>query len=124
MAKTLRWTPRARQLSNLLRDSGLGAIYSTDFVRTLETAEPLASALGLRVRLYDWDALNALAEELTAIPGRRLVVGHSDTTPELVELLGGEPGAPIDEASEYDRLYVVTVAPDGKVTTVLLRYGM
>ena len=28
-----------------------------------------------------------------------------------------------DEAAEYDRLYVVTVGPDGSVSTVLLRYG-
>jgi hypothetical protein len=52
------------------------------------------------------------------------VVGHSDTTPELVGLLGGDPGAPIDEPTEYDRLYVVTLGPDGTVTTVLLRYGL
>jgi hypothetical protein len=29
-----------------------------------------------------------------------LVAGHSDTTPELVELLGGEPGTAIDESGD------------------------
>lgn len=115
---------RASNLATLLADSGIEAVYSTDFARTLETASPLAAKRGLRVRLYDWDAMDALSNELTATPGRRLVVGHSDTTPELVELLGGEPGAPIDEASEYDRLYIVTISPGGQVTTVLLRYGL
>ena len=37
--------------------------------------------------------------------------------------LGGEPGAPIDEAVEYDRLYQVNFDAAGNVTTVLLRYG-
>jgi hypothetical protein len=38
-------------------------------------------------------------------------------------MLGGEPGPAVDERGEYDRLYVVTVGPDGTVTTTLLRYG-
>jgi hypothetical protein len=51
------------------------------------------------------------------------VVGHSNTTPAAVELLGGEPGAEIDEADEYDRLYILTIATSGEVSTVVLRYG-
>ena len=54
---------------------------------------------------------------------RILVAGHSNTTPKLVELLGGNPGPPIDEKTEYDRLYVVVLGADGAVTTTLLRYG-
>jgi hypothetical protein len=50
------------------------------------------------------------------------VVGHSNTTTELVTLLGGEPGTEIEESSEYDRLYILTINPSG-VTTLLLRYG-
>jgi len=42
--------------------------------------------------------------------------------PGSVILLGGDPGPPIDEESEYDRLYVVTIGPDGTVVTVPLRY--
>ena len=44
-------------------------------------------------------------------------------TPELVGLLGGDAGAPIDEKVEYDRLYVVSIAPGEEVDTILLRYG-
>jgi hypothetical protein len=39
-----------------------------------------------------------------------------------VELLGGDPGYPIEELNEYDRLYILTIGK-GKVNTVLLRYG-
>jgi 2,3-bisphosphoglycerate-dependent phosphoglycerate mutase len=67
--------------------------------------------------------MEALAADMRAAGGRHLVVGHSDTTPELVGLLGGEPGPAIDEPSEYDRLYIVTIGADGAVTSVLLRYG-
>jgi phosphohistidine phosphatase SixA len=114
---------RARDLALLLQDAGIDVIYSTDFRRTRDTAAPLAQHLGMEPQIYDWDEMNAFAAELARGGVRALVVGHSDTTPELVGLLGGEPGAPIDEASEYDRLYVLNIGPDGTVTTTLLRYG-
>jgi phosphohistidine phosphatase SixA len=114
---------RAQALAALLRNAGIEFVYSTDFMRTRETATPLAEQLGLQISLYDWDQMDVLAAELKT-PGRpSLVVGHSDTTTDLVEILGGEPGPPIDEAGEYDRLYVVSVMPDGTVTTELRRYG-
>jgi broad specificity phosphatase PhoE len=110
---------RAAGLARLLKDAGVETIYSSDFVRTRDTAAPLASTLGLEVAPYDPKALTALAEALLSSGGRSLVVGHSNTTPELAGLLGGEPGAPIPE-DEYDRLYVVT-RQSGGVTTVILR---
>ncbi|NIT87109.1 MAG: hypothetical protein GWM92_07640, partial [Gemmatimonadetes bacterium] len=58
-------------------------------------------------------ALGGMARRLRGSPGRHLVVGHSDTTPRLVTLLGGEPGPPIVEAREYDRLYVLTLGAAG-----------
>ena len=48
-------------------------------------------------------------------------MGHSDTTPELVSLLGGESGPPI-ASDEYDRIYLLTLYGDGKASTMLLRF--
>ena len=114
---------RAQALAGLLRAAGIDAVYSTDYRRSRDTAAPLAGRLGLDISLYDPGKLHELAADLQRRGGRCLVIGHSNTTPELVGLLGGEPGAPIDEAAEYDRLYVVTIGADGAVSTVLLRYG-
>lgn len=113
---------RALELAALLRDTGIDRILSSDYRRTRDTAAPIAVELGLEVELYEPDELGVLAEQIRASTGRALVVGHSNTTPQLVQLLGGEPGSEIDE-SEYDRLYVVTIGPDGAVSTLLLRYG-
>lgn len=113
---------RARLLADLLRDAGITHVHSTDYVRTRSTAEPFATRSGLDLASYDPRELSTFATELLATPGRHLVVGHSNTTPALVEALGGDPGGPIDEA-EYDRLYVVTRAADGGISTVLLRFG-
>lgn len=114
---------RARDLAHSLGDAGIEYLHSSDYLRTRDTAAPLARQLGLAVAVYDVEALPALADTLRQRGGRHLVVGHSDTTPELVSLLGGAPGSDIDEASEYDRLYLVAIDASGNVSTTLLRYG-
>jgi 2,3-bisphosphoglycerate-dependent phosphoglycerate mutase len=114
---------RARELARLLVDAGITRIHSTDTRRTRETAGPLAEVLALPVELYDASDLGAVARDLLASPGRHLVVGHSNTTPELAAALGGERHGPIHEGWEYDRLYLLTPDPGGSVGTVLLRFG-
>lgn len=114
---------RARELARTLRDAGIRHIHSTDYSRTRDTVAPIADLLELEIKIYDPHALEAFAEALKGRGGKHLVVGHSNTTPKLVELLGGEPGTEIDEPGEYDRLYIVSIADDGAVSTTLLRYG-
>lgn len=114
---------RAEALADALQAQAkepMERIFSTDYPRTLETAQPIADRLGLEVELYDPRDLPAFAERLKSMGQTVLVIGHSNTTPALVELLGGEPGEPIDEPSEFDRLYRVEV-PSGE--TVVTRYG-
>jgi phosphohistidine phosphatase SixA len=114
---------RALALARTLRSVSLDAVYSTDTHRTRQTAAPLAEQRSLAVELYDKDDLARVVMKIRGAPGRYLVVGHSNTTPDLVTRLGGEPGAAIDEAGEFDRLYVLMLYPDGSVATLLLRYG-
>lgn len=75
------------------------------------------------MELYDPRDLPSLASKLQQVGGRHLIVGHSTSTPEAVELLGGKPGTDINEADEFDRLYIVTFGANGDVSTVLMRYG-
>jgi phosphohistidine phosphatase SixA len=112
---------RATLLAEMFRDAGITHVHSTDYKRTRSTATPAAHEVGLDLELYDPRDLPGFAAELRSTPGRHLVLGHSNTTPGLVEALGGDPGEPIDEM-EYDRLYVVTLTSDG-ASTVLIRFG-
>ena len=114
---------RATDLARMLKNAGIDHIHSSDYKRTRDTAAPVAALLGLQVLIYDPRALEPFAGELRQTPGRHLVVGHSNTTPQMAELLGGDGGPEIDEAGEYDRLYMLGIGADGGVETVLLRYG-
>jgi len=113
---------RAQALAKALADAGLERVFSSDYIRTRETARPVADLYGLEIEEYDPSDLYDLADALRAKGGRHLVVGHSNTTPALVEILGGEAGPAIVEETEYDRLYILTIGKEG-VETVLLRYG-
>jgi len=114
---------RAIALADRLDGEGITHIHSSDYIRTRDTAAPLAERLGMEVEIYDASDLPGIAEKLKATPGRHLVVGHSNTTPQLTELLGGDGGTPIVEATEYDRLYVVTIEDGEPVKSYLTRFG-
>lgn len=113
---------RANALALMLKDSGITAIHSTDYKRTRQTVAPLVERTGLATRLYDPVEPEALLRKLLEEGGRHVIAGHSNTVPEIVQLLGGDPGSAIDEKGEFDRLYIVTLR-DGGPVSVLLRYG-
>ncbi len=112
---------RAEELARILRDVKFDGIYSTDTRRTRDTAAPLIAQTGLSLRFYDGRELTEFAQQLSDLTGNYLIVGHSNTTPDLVRALGGEGGDPIVEADEYDRLYQVKLT-GGVVVTDLKRY--
>lgn len=113
---------RALELGNRLRDVELTAIYSTDYTRTRDTAKPVSEMQELAVQIYDAKDLPAFAESLKSQTGHILVVGHSNTTPQLAGLLGGDPGTPIDDASEFNRFYIIKKSGDD-VTSEIQTYG-
>lgn len=113
---------RSIDLANRLHDVPLTAVYSSDYIRTRNTAKPVSEMKGLELKIYDAGDLPGFAESLKTQTGHILVVGHSNTTPQLSELLGGEPGEPIVEATEYNRLYIITVSGD-EVVSEIKTYG-
>src|SRR6476619_7693249 len=55
---------RTEALANMLRDSKISVIYTTEFRRTQQTAAPLAKALGLTVTTLPATNQAALVEKL------------------------------------------------------------
>lgn len=113
---------RAQALKNKLQDEGVQYVHSSNYRRTLETAQPLAEAIGVDVRLYDPRDLESFADDLSAVPGVHLVVGHSNTTPQLAKILAGADTDYMPE-TEYNRFYTVTISPDGSATLDVSTFG-
>ena len=119
---TDRGKARAEKLAETLRDANVQTVYSTNFVRTRETARPLAEKRGLTVQTYDGHDANFANTLLKAHEGQRvLVVGHSNTIPKLVNALAGT-SLPNLTDTEYDALFVVTVPRRGPPTALTLRF--
>jgi broad specificity phosphatase PhoE len=101
---------RAESLAATLADSGITAIFSTEYKRTQETAAAVAKRLGVAVTTVpakEFDALISKVRELA--PGSRaLVVGHSNTVPAAAAKLTGTKVAEMAD-TDFDRLYVATV---------------
>ena len=112
-------------MAELLRGKNINYIHSSNYIRTRNTAAPLADIMGLEILIYDPRKLGALADQIRAQGGRHLVVGHSNTTQEAAIALGSSTSeAPIVEKNEYDRLYEVRIYDGGETHTKLTRYGV
>lgn len=112
---------RAAELARMLREVPLTGVASTDWKRTKATAQPTATDHHLDLKLYD--PPDALAATLIEARGTWLVVGHSNTVPQLVAALTGAPVSPDLGHWEYDRLTLVVRSPDDPPLVQVLRYG-
>jgi broad specificity phosphatase PhoE len=122
---------RAQELVELAEEAGVTAIYTTQYKRAQDTAKPLAARLSIPVTPVEVTRENAasypskLAKDVLAKHAGQvvLVIGHSNTVPALVEAFGGKRPAAIDDATEFDRVFVLVVPKSGGVKVVKTRYG-
>jgi broad specificity phosphatase PhoE len=110
---------RAEKLAAMLADAGITSIVTTEFVRTQQTAEPLATKLRVTPETVAADNPTAVVATLKISHGNEivLVVGHSNTLPQILKAYGKADVAIAD--SEYDDLFIIVPAT-GTVTR--LRY--
>ena len=106
---------RAQRLAAALRDAAVVAVYATPYQRTRQTAAAIAGDRGLAVVTYP---ANQSATELAAQLRRRhdsgtvLVVGHSNTAPEIAAALCRCMATRLGE-NDYNRMYRIRIGTDG-----------
>jgi broad specificity phosphatase PhoE len=110
---------RATALASMLRDTPLNAIFVSDQLRTQQTAQPAADQAHLQLQKKT-EAADLTAAIRARTSGTILVVGHSNTVPQVISMLGG-PRFEIGE-TEFDNLFLLTLN-QGQASVVRLRYG-
>ena len=100
---------RAEALAKALSDANITAIYVTEFKRTQQTAAPLTRVLGIEATIRPAQASD-FAIKLRSTVGNVLVVGHSNTVPELIKQLGVTTSIKLAD-HDYDNLFIVVLDP-------------
>src|SRR5438094_8602178 len=87
---------RAQELVRVVGDTGINAIYATQYKRTQQTVKPLADKLGLAVNQVDAKKTGDLVARIRAenSGGVVFVAGHNNSVPDIITALGG-PAYPI-----------------------------
>ena len=120
---------RAQALVDVVEEAGVSVIYTTQLLRTQQTAKPLAEHLGLTPLVFErsWDPtahIRELAEDiLTRQQGKTvLVIGHWSTVPEIIRALGID-SPPTFSRSEYDHFFILSRKGDAPARLIRARYG-
>jgi phosphohistidine phosphatase SixA len=113
---------RAECLAATLHDVPVKSILTTEFKRTQQTAEPEAKQAGVSETVVPASDIPgaAAAARKAAVNGDVLVVGHSNTVPQIVQALGGESNPMAD--TEFDRLTIIRLNAEGKPQVTTLHY--
>lgn len=125
---------RSQKLAKLLAEAGIKAIYSSQYLRTKQTAEPLSRQLGIAItplniqtkqsnpREVSEQSIRLIVDKIYEHPGdTALIVGHSNSIPEVIKMLGGDIVPVLDE-KKFDDLFIVTVYAKGKAKVSHLKY--
>jgi broad specificity phosphatase PhoE len=99
---------RAEALVRILKDSGITAIFTSEFKRTQETAAPTAAAMTIAPTVVPAKDTAPLVSRLRQLNGNALVVAHGNTIPDIVKGLGIDIPIQIPE-DDYTELLIVTL---------------
>jgi broad specificity phosphatase PhoE len=126
---------RSQELARILSNANIKTVITSQFLRTKQTAEPLAKQVNVPVTSISLSVNPAnprmISEQSTAEVTNKileragesvLVVGHSNSIPDIIKMLGGDVSPVIDE-KKHDDLFVVTVYGNGKAKVAHLKYG-
>lgn len=112
---------RARRLASMLASAGIKHILTTEYQRTRQTAAPMAERANVKPVMGAAKDPQPFLDQIQKATGNVLVVGHSNTIPELLKGLGLKQAITIADG-EYDNLFVVVRHGTGEPTLIRLRY--
>lgn len=118
---------RAQELARVLAGVKIDAIYTTQYIRTKATAAPLAGAVKVEPVARDAGGTYTtdIAKHIRATHAGQtvVVVGHSNTTLEVMQALGATDLPASIPDGQFDDLFVLTYVDGAAPKVVALRYG-
>lgn len=110
---------RAAYWASVFEKVPFDAIYSTDYNRTKQTAQPTADSKELKVNIYHPYKID-MDEFLAETAGKTvLIVGHSNTTPDFVNRLTRKEDYESIKDDNNGNLYIVTISGASKTAQLL-----
>jgi 2,3-bisphosphoglycerate-dependent phosphoglycerate mutase len=115
---------RAQDLARMFGNTGITAIYATQYKRTQQTVKPLSEKIRLPVTQVEAKKTPDLVKQIRAHQAGAVIfiAGHNNTVPEVIAALGG-PQLPIIPEEEFDNLYFLIVLSDGSAKLLKMKYG-
>lgn len=116
---TKKGVQRANNWAKILKDVPVDLVFSTDYIRTMKTASPIAKSKNLDIIKYDPKKLNNSDFQKITKGKTIVIVGHSNTTPLFVnKIIGQEKFSPLSE-DDYGKLFIIKVTGTTITETVL-----
>jgi len=101
---------RAEQVKEVLKNKKIGLVYSTNTIRTKATAQPTADYFHLPIEMYGPRPDSAFIALLKSKKKNTLIVGHSNTVDDIVNMLCATKKVPGDlPDSEYNKLFIIKI---------------
>ncbi len=101
---------RAQKLVEIMNKYQPDAIYSSNYIRTRATVRPLARKRRMMTQIYDSRNLNQMRDLIVSGKIKRIVVvGHSNTTPALANMLIKQDKYKNLAESEYDKIWIIKI---------------
>ena len=115
---------RSTRLASLLEKENIDYIFSTKYLRTQSTAQPLATLIGKEIQFYEITKGTAFSDSIQQMPflGKTLlIIGHSNTIPPLVNALIKTNKYQNLSDNEYGFIYKV-IMESGQIKDTVLMY--
>lgn len=120
---------RAQALAQALAGAKVTVVLATPLKRTQQTAQPAAQAAGVAITPIAFDGGDAAHVQRVAARARQapvgatvLIVGHSNTVPDIARALGDASPQPVTDC-DYDRMTVLQLDGSAAPKALHTRYG-
>ncbi len=115
---------RAKYWKTVLQHTTFDQVFTTEFIRNIQTAQLIASSSSVKPEMY-YPMSFDVVKFINLIKGQTvLIIGHSNTIPDMVNRLIGETKYPPMSHQNYNILYTITINDNGETSSSMLHIEM